>query len=111
LYEQSTLESAVLAVRDWYAANGMLSNADKSSAILVSHCRKFFTANTFLVAGTIVPIKNTLTALGAIWGLLGANWKVLYWPYETGMRQNGMLLNAEQVFCHTCFSPQKIPHG
>jgi len=58
--------SAVLAVRDWYAANGMLLNAEKSSAILVSHHRKFLTANTCLVAGTIVPIKNRLTALGAM---------------------------------------------
>jgi len=59
------LKSAVLAVRDWYAANGMLLNSEKSSAILVSHHRKFLTANTCLVAGTIVPIKNTITALGA----------------------------------------------
>jgi len=30
------------ALRDWYAANGMLINAVKSSTILVSHHRKFF---------------------------------------------------------------------
>jgi len=30
------------------------------------HHRKFLTANTCLVAGTVVPIKNTLTALGTV---------------------------------------------
>jgi len=44
----------------------MLLNADKSNAILVSQHKNFFMANTCLVAGTIVPIKNTLTALGAV---------------------------------------------
>jgi len=34
------VENPVLALRDWYAANGMLLNADKSSAILASHHKK-----------------------------------------------------------------------
>jgi len=57
------LKSAVLAVQDWNSENCMLVNADKSSAILVYHHRKFVTANTCSVAGTTVPIKNTLTTL------------------------------------------------
>lgn len=65
----TNLERCTLAVRDWFLANGMLLNPEKSEVMLVGtrvQARKFAEGTVVKVAGSDIPFAAKLKSLGII---------------------------------------------
>jgi hypothetical protein len=63
----TTLEECTLAVRDWFTANGMLLNPDKSEVLLVArkaNAQKFAGGTGVCVAGSQIAYSVKLKSLG-----------------------------------------------